>query len=89
MKSSGECQLVTRAETSGFTIAIRFLDALFYAIDGNFHANLKEKALDEDDFPLSKGAGFFAHEDAVEKYLEELGPLGPQVRNYLLRSLVY
>lgn len=31
-----------------------FLDALYYAIDGNFHAKLKDKPMDEDDLPLSK-----------------------------------
>ncbi|KIP12369.1 hypothetical protein PHLGIDRAFT_113846 [Phlebiopsis gigantea 11061_1 CR5-6] len=49
---------------------LRFLDALYYSIDGNFHANLKEKPGDENDFPLSKGAGYFANEDAVAAYLQ-------------------
>ena len=43
-------------------------------------ANLKDKPMDEDDFPLSKGAAFFADEDAFAAYQKELGPLGPEVR---------
>lgn len=35
--------------------------------------------MDEDDFPLSKGAAFFADEEAFAAYQEELGPLGPEV----------
>lgn len=59
----------------------RFLDALFYAIDGNFHANLKgNKRIDEDDFPLSKGAAYFANEDAFAAFSATLPPLGPEVR---------
>ena len=55
------------------------MDALFYSIDGNFHANLKDKPLDLDDFPLTKGGGYFANEDAVEAYQKTLGPLLPEV----------
>ena len=55
------------------------MDALFYAVDGNFHANLKEKPQDEDDVPLSAGAGYFANEEAFEAFLETLGPLEPEV----------
>lgn len=57
----------------------RFLDALYYCVDGNFHTNLKEKRHDDDDFPLTKGAGYFANEDAVGAYLETLGPPGAEV----------
>ena len=59
----------------------RFMDALFYAVDGNFHATLKHKRSDEDDTPLSMGAGYFANEKAFAAYKETLGPLGPEVRN--------
>lgn len=58
----------------------RFLDALFYAVDGNFHANLKKNPLDEDDVPLSKGAAYFADEDAFAEFIETLGPLEGEVR---------
>ena len=56
------------------------MDALFYAVDGNFHANLKEKPYDKDDTPLSKGAAYFADEDAFAAFAAELGPLQPEVR---------
>ncbi|THG98302.1 hypothetical protein EW026_g3863 [Hermanssonia centrifuga] len=52
-----------------------FLDALFHAIDGNFTQNQKDKKTDEDDFPLSLGAAYFANEDDVANYLKNLGPL--------------
>lgn len=66
----------------------RFLDALFYAVDGNFHANLKDKPLDDDDVPLSKGAGYFVDEDVCEQYTSTLGPLGSEVSCPRLRELV-
>ena len=52
----------------------RFLDALFHTIDGNFHQNQKMKPLDPNDFPLSLGAGYFAHEGDFEAYQKLLGP---------------
>ena len=65
----------------------RFLDALFYAIDGNFHATLKDKRSDPDDFPLSKGSAYFADEDAFKAFAAKLPPLGPDVRQpYLIDS---
>ena len=54
------------------------MDALFYAVDGNFHSNLKKKPMDEDDFPLSKGAAYFADEDAFAQFSARLPPLGPE-----------
>ena len=59
------------------------MDALFYAVDGNFHANLKQKPYDADDVPLSKGAGYFVDEDAFAAYAETLGPLEPEVSSLL------
>ncbi|EKM57428.1 uncharacterized protein PHACADRAFT_192577 [Phanerochaete carnosa HHB-10118-sp] len=57
---------------------LKFLDALFYAIDGNFHVNLKDKRMDIEDFPLSKGAAYFADEDAFAGFSAKLPPLGPE-----------
>ncbi|THG97971.1 hypothetical protein EW026_g4122 [Hermanssonia centrifuga] len=54
---------------------MKFMDALFHAIDGNFTQNQKEKKTDEDDFPLSLGAAYFANEIDVAKYIQGLGPL--------------
>ncbi len=56
------------------------MDALFHAIDGNFTQNQKEKKTDEDDFPLSLGAAYFANEIDVAKYIQGLGPLKHEVR---------
>lgn len=60
------------------TEELRFLDALYYSIDGNFHANLKDKPFDKDDVPLTKGAGYFADEDLFSAYTAKLGPLQPE-----------
>lgn len=59
---------------------VRFLDALFHTVDGNFHQNQKMKPLDREDFPLSLGAGYFAHEEEFEKFQKLLGPMEPEVR---------
>ncbi|KIP01467.1 hypothetical protein PHLGIDRAFT_123325 [Phlebiopsis gigantea 11061_1 CR5-6] len=60
------------------TEELRFLDALYYSIDGNFHANLKDKPFDKDDVPLTKGAGYFADEDLFSAYTAKLSPLEPE-----------
>ena len=59
--------------------SIRFVDALFYGIDGNFVANRKDKNTDPDDVPLTKGAAYFADEDDFAKYLVKMGPLKIEV----------
>ncbi|EMD30750.1 hypothetical protein CERSUDRAFT_25709, partial [Gelatoporia subvermispora B] len=38
---------------------LRYLDALYHTVDGNFHQNQREKPSDPDDFALSEGAGYF------------------------------
>ena len=58
---------------------------MFYAVDGNFHANLKKKPLDEDDVPLSKGAAYFADEDAFAEFIETVGPLEAEASELLER----
>ena len=58
-----------------------FLDALFHTIDGNFHQNQKMKPLDPNDFPLTLGAGYFAHEGDFEAYQKLLGPMEREVRH--------
>lgn len=39
--------------------------------------------MDEDDSPLTKGAGYSAHEDAVAMYNTTLEPLLPQVCSHI------
>ncbi|TBU45985.1 hypothetical protein BD309DRAFT_989187 [Dichomitus squalens] len=51
--------------------AFQYLDALHYSIDGNFHFNLKLKHTDPKDFPLTKGAAYFVHEDDFKKYIAQ------------------
>lgn len=58
---------------------VRFLDALYYTLDGNFRSGQKAKPLDKDDVPLSKGAGYFADEDAFKAFTSAQGNLGPEV----------
>ncbi|THG93084.1 hypothetical protein EW026_g8052 [Hermanssonia centrifuga] len=53
---------------------LRFLDALFHALDGNFTQNQKHNNTDVDDFPLTLGAAYFAYENDVAKYIKHLGP---------------
>ena len=57
----------------------RYLDALFFSIDGNFVSHQKRKKLDPNDFPLTKGASYFMHEDDLKKYLKKFGPLKREV----------
>ncbi|KAI0346486.1 hypothetical protein BDW22DRAFT_1462017 [Trametopsis cervina] len=48
------------------------LDALYYAIDGNFTLNLKDKGTDPADFPLTLGAGYFANEKDSAAYFSNM-----------------
>jgi hypothetical protein len=59
------------------------LDALFYAIDRNFHANLKDKRANSDDFPLSKGASYFADENVFAVYTATLPPLEAEIYHFM------
>ncbi len=69
--------------TSGLMPCPRFLDALFHAVDGNFVSNQKDKKMDGDDFPLTLGAGYFANENDVQKFIADLGPFKVEVRIYV------
>ena len=60
--------------------SFRFLHALFVAIDGNFVSNRKDKLADPEDFPLSKGAGYFVNEDDVKVYEADQGEFKVEVR---------
>lgn len=51
-----------------------FLDAFYYAADGNFQARQKSKPLDENDTPLSMGAMYYAHEKDVAELEKNLPP---------------
>ncbi|KAI1788225.1 hypothetical protein LXA43DRAFT_895044 [Ganoderma leucocontextum] len=51
-----------------------YVDALHFCIDGNFHFNLKPKHTDPKDFPLTKGAAYFAHEDDFKTYIATTKP---------------
>ncbi|TCD62264.1 hypothetical protein EIP91_007122 [Steccherinum ochraceum] len=51
----------------------KFLDAFFYAKDGNFRSNQKQKDMDPLDFPLTKGAAYFANEDAFNFFVKTTG----------------
>lgn len=48
---------------------------LYYTIDGNFSANLRDKPMDIHGFPLTLGAAYFANEDDWGRFAETLGPL--------------
>ncbi|KAI0050260.1 hypothetical protein FA95DRAFT_1454082, partial [Auriscalpium vulgare] len=53
---------------------LRFLDAMYYATDGNFHLNQKIKPMDMADTPLTMGAAYFAHEGDYAKFLPRVPP---------------
>ena len=57
-----------------------YLDALFYAIDGNYHQHQRKKPSDPHDFPLTKNAAYFANEDDYDKYVRLMGDVPPEVR---------
>ncbi|KAI0711729.1 hypothetical protein C8Q76DRAFT_623155 [Earliella scabrosa] len=56
----------------------RYLDALFYAIDGNYHQHQRKKPLDPNDFALTAGAAYFANEADFRKYLQMTGDVEPE-----------
>ncbi|KAI0311061.1 hypothetical protein OF83DRAFT_1166459 [Amylostereum chailletii] len=58
---------------------LRFLDAIFHAIDGNFQSNQKVKPLDRNDTALTGGASYFADTNDFAKYQKTLGPMEPEV----------
>ncbi|PIL28189.1 hypothetical protein GSI_09726 [Ganoderma sinense ZZ0214-1] len=51
-----------------------YMDALHFCIDGNFHFNLKPKHTDPNDYPLTKGAAYFANEDDFKHYIATTKP---------------
>ncbi|KAI1784958.1 hypothetical protein LXA43DRAFT_900780 [Ganoderma leucocontextum] len=52
----------------------QYMVALHFCIDGNFHFNLKPKHTDPNDYPLTKGAAYFAHEDDFKHYIATTKP---------------
>ena len=57
------------------------MDALHFCIDGNFHFNLKPKHTDPNDYPLTKGAAYFVHEDDFKEYIATTKPYPNEVRS--------
>ncbi|KAI0744400.1 hypothetical protein C8Q76DRAFT_604248 [Earliella scabrosa] len=55
-----------------------YLDALFYAIDGNYHQHQRKKRMDPNDFALSLGAAYFANELDFHKYVSAMGEVPPE-----------
>ncbi|KAI0348966.1 hypothetical protein OH77DRAFT_1465830 [Trametes cingulata] len=51
--------------------AYRYLDALHYSIDGNFHLGSNAKPTDPDDFALSEGAAYFVSVKDFQTYLKK------------------
>lgn len=51
---------------------IRFLEMLFYLTDGNFRGNQKQKPMDQEDFPLSGLASYFADTKSFKRFEEFL-----------------
>ncbi|KAI1786196.1 hypothetical protein LXA43DRAFT_898439, partial [Ganoderma leucocontextum] len=53
---------------------LKYIDALHFAIDGNFHFNQKAPRSDPDDFPLTGGAAYFVHGEDFKKFLATAPP---------------
>ncbi|TBU25756.1 hypothetical protein BD311DRAFT_780148 [Dichomitus squalens] len=52
----------------------KYLDMFFHTVDGNFHSTQKMKPMDESDFPLTKGAGYYTEEDEFAVFLKTIKP---------------
>ena len=59
----------------------RYLDMLFYSVDGNFHHSQKMKPMDPEDFPLTQGAGYFVDEVDFAQYQERMKPPKKEARS--------
>ena len=46
----------------------------FHTVDGNFHSTQKMKPMDPSDFPLTKGAGYYAEEEEFSHFEKDFKP---------------
>lgn len=69
----------------------RYIDALTYSIDGNFHLGSKAKATDPKDIALSEGAGYFVNTKDFKTYLNKSPEPPVEVCSYAwtVTSLTY
>ena len=56
---------------------LRYLDALHFAIDGNYHFNQKAPKSDPNDFPMTRGGSYFIH-DLDFKHFHAKAPQPPK-----------
>ena len=54
----------------------RYIDALHWTMDGNFKLNQRKKPMDQDDFALTEGTGYFAHAREYAAFVRKLPPTG-------------
>ena len=54
--------------------SIRFLEAHFHAVDGNFQQSQKLKPMDLNDRPLTQGAGFWVEEQEAATFVRSMKP---------------
>ena len=59
----------------------RYVDALHYSIDGNFHLGLKAKDTDPNDVALSEGSGYFVNTTDFKTYLTKAPEQEAEVRD--------
>nr|VWO95310.1 Copper resistance-associated P-type ATPase [Ganoderma boninense] len=52
----------------------KYVDALHFCVDGNFHFNLKPKHTDPKDVPLTLDAAYFGHEEDFKHYIATTKP---------------
>ncbi|KAI0656991.1 hypothetical protein C8Q70DRAFT_1046552 [Cubamyces menziesii] len=53
---------------------LRYMDALFYSVDGNFRQKQREKPMDYNDIPLTEGAAYFVDAGDLSVYMRKIGP---------------
>lgn len=67
----------------------RYAHVLSYSKDGNFMQSQHDKKMDKDDFPLTKGASYYAHEDEYASYLERMSSTDADKEVILIIFLYY
>ena len=64
----------------------RYIDALFYAIDGNYHQHQRKKPMDKNDLPFTMNAAYYTNERDFKTYVDAMGEPQPEVSSLTLVS---
>lgn len=66
----------------------RYIDALHFAIDGNFHFNQKAPRSDPNDFPLTGGGSYFVNGGDFKKFIVKAPPPPKEVSHISTKGWV-